>query len=92
MLIDTNQHNTTTIIDGCQVLKEISTDGKAAVDKNAAMQYGSIQKEEVEFPVLCHLVAREFYIMWQHLIFVLCTYVSCIKKIGQSCICWAVRL
>ena len=24
------------------------------------MQYGWIEKEEVEFPVLCHLVVREF--------------------------------
>ena len=60
MPIDTNQHNPTKIIDGCQVLKEISTDKKTAVAKNAAMQYDSIEKEELEFPVLCHLVAREF--------------------------------
>ena len=31
-----------------------------AVAKNAALQYGWIEKEEVEFPVLCHPVAREF--------------------------------
>ena len=60
MPIDINQHNPTKIIDGCQVLKEISTDKKTAVAKNAAMQYDSIEKEELEFPVLCHLVAREF--------------------------------
>ena len=31
------------------------------------------------------------YIRWQHLIFFyLCTWLSCIKKIGQSCVCWAV--
>ena len=31
------------------------------------------------------------YIRWQHLIFFyLCAWFSCIKKIGESCICWAV--
>ena len=60
MPIDTNQHKPTQILDGCQVSKEISTDKKTAVAKNAAMQYGWIKKEEVEFPVLWHLVAREF--------------------------------
>ena len=60
MPIDTNQHNPTKIIDGCQVLKEISTDKKTAVAKNAAMQYGWIEKDEVEFPVLWHFVVREF--------------------------------
>ena len=59
MPIDTNQHNPTKIIDGCKVIMEISTDKKTAVAKNAAMQYGWIEKEEVEFPLLCHLVARE---------------------------------
>ena len=39
MPIDKNWHNATKIIDGCQVLKEISTDKKTAVAKNAAMQY-----------------------------------------------------
>ena len=37
---DTNQHNPTKIIDGCQVRMEISTDKKTAVAKTAAMQYG----------------------------------------------------
>ena len=60
MPIDTNQHNPTKIIDVCQVIIEISTDKKTAVAKNAAMHYGLIEKEEVEFPVLWHLVAREF--------------------------------
>ena len=40
MPIDTNQHNPTKIIDGCQVKMEISTDKKTAVAKNAAIQYG----------------------------------------------------
>ena len=39
MYIDTNQHNPTKIIDGCQVIIEISTDKKTAVAKNAAMQH-----------------------------------------------------
>ena len=37
--IDTNQHNPTKIIDGCQGLKEILTD-ITAVTKIAAMQHG----------------------------------------------------
>ena len=40
MPIDRNQHNPTKIIDGCQVLAEISKDKKTAVAKNVAMQYG----------------------------------------------------
>ena len=60
MPIDTNQHNPTKIIDECQFITEISRDKKTAVAKNAAMQYGWIEKEEEEFPALCHLVAREF--------------------------------
>ena len=38
--VDTNQHNPAKIIDGCQVIIEISTDKKTAAAKNAAMQYG----------------------------------------------------
>ena len=37
--IDTNEHNPTKIIDGCQGLNEILTD-IAAVTKIAAMQHG----------------------------------------------------
>ena len=40
MPIDTNQHNPTKIIDGCEVIMEISTDKKKTVAKNAAKQYG----------------------------------------------------
>ena len=40
MPIDTNQHNPTKIIDGCQVRMEISTNKKQLEPKNAAMQYG----------------------------------------------------
>ena len=40
MPIDTNQHNPTNIIDGCQDIIKISTDKKTAVAKNAAMEYG----------------------------------------------------
>ena len=41
---------------------------------------------------MCHLVARGIYIRWQHLIFVLfyAQKFCCIKKIGESYICWAV--
>ena len=40
MPIDTNQQNPTKIIDGCQVIIEVSTAKKTVVAKNAAMQYG----------------------------------------------------
>ena len=40
MLIDTNQHNPTKIIDGCQEIIKISADKKTAVAQNVAMQYG----------------------------------------------------
>ena len=43
-----------------QDIIEISTDTKTVVAKNAAMQYDWIEKEEVEFPALHYLVAREF--------------------------------
>ena len=90
MPIDTNQHNPTKIIDGCQIRMEISMDKKTAVAKNEAMQNGSIEKEEMEFPA-CATLWQGIYIRWQHLIFFyLCTCFSCIKKIGQSCVCWAV--
>ena len=39
----------------------------------------------------CHLVAGEFNMSWQHLFyFKLFTQFNCIKKIRQSCECWAV--
>ena len=60
MPIDTNQHNPTKLIDGCQVIIEISTDKKIAVAKNAAMQYGLIEKEEVEFQCCATLWQGEF--------------------------------
>ena len=37
-------------------------------------------REEVEFPVLCHLVAREFTIRWQHLIFIIIYIVQLYKE------------
>ena len=40
----------------------------------------SLIKEEVEFPVLCHLVAREFTIRWQHLIFIIIFIVQLYKE------------
>ena len=38
-------------------------------------------------------MARGICIRWQHLIFVLfyAQWFSCIKKIGECCVCWAVR-
>ena len=39
MPIDTNQHNSTKIIDGCQEIIKILTDKKTAVAHLAAMQY-----------------------------------------------------
>ena len=39
-----------------------------------------IQKEEVEIPVLGHLVGREFNIMWQHLIFLHFIYIVQMRK------------
>ena len=43
--IDTNQHNPTKKIDGCQGLKGILT-YITAVTKTAAMQHGWIEKEQ----------------------------------------------
>ena len=43
-----------------------------------------IEKEDVGFPVLCYLVAREFSLGHSR-IFLLFTLLSCIKKIVQSC-------
>ena len=40
MPIDTNIHNPTKIIEGCQVIVKILADKKTVVAKNAAMQYG----------------------------------------------------
>ena len=39
MPIDTNQHTTTKIIDGCQEIIKILADKKTAVAQHAAMQY-----------------------------------------------------
>ena len=40
MPIDTNQHNLTKIIEGCQEIIKILADKKSAVAQHAAMQYG----------------------------------------------------
>ena len=40
MPIDTNQHNPTKIIEGCQEIIKILADKKTAVAQHAAMQYG----------------------------------------------------
>ena len=44
---------------------------------------GFTEKEEVEIPVLCHLVTGEFSLRWQDLIFHLDTLFSCVKMIVQ---------
>ena len=60
MPIDTKQHTPTKIIDGCQEIIKILTDKKTAVAQHAAMQYGFIEKEEVEFPASATLWQGEF--------------------------------
>ena len=50
-----------------------------------------IEKEEVEFPACATLWQGEFIEGGSTLFsFILCTWLSCIKKIGQSWVCWAV--
>ena len=51
-----------------------------------------IEKEEMEFSVLCHLLAREFNITWQHLIFNFIIYIMQLFKGDHKIlqICWAV--
>ena len=46
MPIDTNQHNPTKIIDGCKVLKEISTDKKTAVAKRELCNMAELRKRK----------------------------------------------
>ena len=41
----------------------------SAVAKMHVNSKREIQKEEVKFPASYHLVAREFNVRWQHLIF-----------------------
>ena len=38
-----------------------------------------MEKKELKFPVLFHLVAGEFNIRWQHFTFYLYTLFSCVK-------------
>ena len=44
-----------------------------------------IEKDPVGFPVMCHLVAREFTEGGSTLFFYLFTLFGCIKEIIQSC-------
>ena len=60
MPIDTNQHNPTKIIDGCQEIIKIIADKKTTVAQHAAMQYGWNWEEEVEFPGSATLQQVEF--------------------------------
>ena len=46
MPIDTNQHNPTKIIDGCQVLKEISTDKKQLLPKMQLCNMAELRKRK----------------------------------------------
>ena len=61
MPIDTNQHNPTKIINGCQDIIKILADKKTAVGQNAAMQYGWNWARESGITSMCHLVARELH-------------------------------
>ena len=90
MPIDTNQHIPTKIIDACQVIIEISTDKKRGVAKMQLCNMAELRKRSGIPSIVPHF-GKGIYIRWQDLIFFyLCTWFSCIKKIGQSCICWAV--
>ena len=64
--IDTNQHNPTKIIDGCQELKEILADINSC-DQNCSYAKW-LNWERGKWNPWCHLVAGEFSIRWQHLI------------------------
>ena len=61
------------IIEGC---KEIVSAVARMLLHNMA------EIEEVEFPLLCHLIVGNYNIMWQHLILIsLFTFFSYVKKI-----------
>ena len=97
MPTDTNQHNPTKIIDGCQVLKEISADINSCGQKMKLCNMAELRKRKWNSQCCATLWQGEFYIRWQHLILIilLCTQFSCIKKTGQYCICcccWAIAL
>ena len=93
MPIDTNQHNPTKIIEGCQVIIEISTDKKNSCSQKCSYAMWLNWERESGIPSIVPPCGKGIYIRWQHLIFFyLCTWFSCIKRIGQSCICWAVAV
>ena len=73
MTIDTNQHNPTKIIDGCQVITKILADKKTAVAKMQLCNMAEIEKEEVEFPACAtlwqgnlHKVAAPYFLIYVH--------------------------
>ena len=55
--------------------------------------YEMYNMAEIEKEEMCHLLAREVFIRWQHLIF---SFIYMIKLYEGDCavllICWAVRL
>ena len=60
MPIDTNQHNPTKIIDGCQVSMEISTDKKTDVAKKSSYAICLNYERGSGIPSMCHLLAGAF--------------------------------
>ena len=64
--IDTNQVNATKIIDGWQVLKGDISSIKQPLPKMQLSKMAELRKSK--WNPRCHLVARGFNIMWQHLI------------------------
>ena len=64
--IDTNQHNPTKIIDGCQVLKGDFRRYRQLWPKMQLCKMAELRKRK--WNPRYHLVAGEFSIRWQHLI------------------------
>ena len=61
MTIDTNQHNTTKIIDGCQEIIKILADKKNSCSPKCSYAiWAEIEKEEMEFPASATLWQGEF--------------------------------
>ena len=60
MPIDTNQHNLTKIIDGCQEIIKILADIKQLQPNMQLCNMAETEKEEVEFPVSATLWQGEF--------------------------------
>ena len=74
MSIDTNQHNPTKIIDGCQVIIDILADKKNSCSQKMQLcNMAEIEKEEVEFPACAtlwqgnlHKVASPYFLIYVH--------------------------